>query len=35
MPRSLWQWTESTALSMLGTRFISIEMMPPNSVGTV
>ena len=32
-PRSLWQWTEITAWSMLGTRFISIAISAPNSSG--
>ncbi len=33
-PRSLWQWTEMIALSMFGTRFISIAISAPNSSGT-
>jgi hypothetical protein len=34
-PRSLWQWTEMIALSMLGTRFISMAIRAWNSSGTV
>ena len=32
-PRSLWQWTDKTALSMFGTRFRSIEIRSANSEG--
>ena len=33
MPRSLWQWTLITALSMLGTRLRSMRMMLPMWLG--
>ena len=35
MPRSLWQWTENTALSEFGTRSIRVRMKWVYSSGTV
>jgi len=34
-PRSLWQWTETTACPMFGTRAKRSAIRPPNSSGTV